>query len=202
MRHNSPIRRRRIRGGQNSVRHHVSDRPAAGAAAERSRRPRTWNWFDRALPGFGLRVHRSGAKAWIVQTRIEGKSRRVVIARHGEMDLAQARRRVVRRGEQRQARRGQPRLRNPPFPDWAPIPVSASGRTRGATSGTTPSPCPTPRLDRAACRSAVPRGPSSRHCPNHAIRMPTCFRASPKPERPPGTNSATYSDAATAGGRC
>ena len=48
--------------------------------------------FDRALPGFGLRVHRSGAKAWIVQTRIEGKSRRVVIARHGEMDLAQARR--------------------------------------------------------------------------------------------------------------
>ena len=48
--------------------------------------------FDRALPGFGLRVHRSGAKAWIVQTRIEGKSRRVVIARYGEMDLAQARR--------------------------------------------------------------------------------------------------------------
>ena len=48
--------------------------------------------FDRALPGFGLRVHRSGAKAWIVQTRIEGKSRRIVIARHGEMDLAQARR--------------------------------------------------------------------------------------------------------------
>ena len=37
MRHNSPMRRRRIRGGQNSVRHHVSHRPAAGAAAERSR---------------------------------------------------------------------------------------------------------------------------------------------------------------------
>ncbi|MDE0002342.1 MAG: tyrosine-type recombinase/integrase [Rhodospirillaceae bacterium] len=50
--------------------------------------------FDRALPGFGLRVHRSGAKAWIVQTRIEGKSRRIVIARYGEMDLAQARRRA------------------------------------------------------------------------------------------------------------
>ena len=50
--------------------------------------------FDQALPGFGLRVHRSGAKAWIVQTRIEGKSRRIVIARYGEMDLAQARRRA------------------------------------------------------------------------------------------------------------
>ena len=50
--------------------------------------------FDRALPGFGLRVHRTGAKAWIVQTRIEGKSRRIVIARYGEMDLAQARRRA------------------------------------------------------------------------------------------------------------
>ena len=50
--------------------------------------------FDKSLPGFGLRIHRSGAKAWIVQTRIEGKSRRIVIARFGEMDLAQARRRA------------------------------------------------------------------------------------------------------------
>ena len=50
--------------------------------------------FDKALPGFGLRVHRSGAKAWIVQTRIEGKTRRIVFARHGEMDLAQAHRRA------------------------------------------------------------------------------------------------------------
>ena len=50
--------------------------------------------FDRALPGFGLRIHRSGAKAWIVQTRIEGKTRRIVIARHVEMELTQARRRA------------------------------------------------------------------------------------------------------------
>ena len=50
--------------------------------------------FDKALPGFGLRIHASGAKAWIVQTRIEGRSRRIVIARHGEMDLAEARRRA------------------------------------------------------------------------------------------------------------
>ena len=50
--------------------------------------------FDRALPGFGLRIHRSGAKAWIVQTRIEGKIRRLVIARHVEIELTQARRRA------------------------------------------------------------------------------------------------------------
>ena len=50
--------------------------------------------FDRALPGFGLRIHPSGRKVWIVQARIEGRSRRIVVARHGEMGLAQARRRA------------------------------------------------------------------------------------------------------------
>ena len=50
--------------------------------------------FDRALPGFGLRIHPSGRKVWIVQARIEGRSRRIVIARHGEMKLAEARRRA------------------------------------------------------------------------------------------------------------
>ncbi len=50
--------------------------------------------FDKALPGFGLRIHPSGRKVWIVQARIEERSRRIVIARHGEMELAQARRRA------------------------------------------------------------------------------------------------------------
>ncbi len=50
--------------------------------------------FDKALPGFGLRIHPSGRKVWIVQARIEGRSRRIVIARHGEMTLAEARRRA------------------------------------------------------------------------------------------------------------
>lgn len=50
--------------------------------------------FDKTLPGFGLRIHRSGRKVWIVQARIEGRSRRIVIARHGEMELAEARRRA------------------------------------------------------------------------------------------------------------
>ena len=50
--------------------------------------------FDKSLPGFGLCIHPSGRKVWIVQTRIEGRSRRIVIARHGEMELAEARRRA------------------------------------------------------------------------------------------------------------
>ena len=50
--------------------------------------------FDKSLTGFGLCIHPSGRKVWIVQVRIEGRSRRIVIARHGEMDLAEARRRA------------------------------------------------------------------------------------------------------------
>ena len=50
--------------------------------------------FDKTLPGFGLRIHPSGRKVWIVQARIEGRSRRIVIARHGEIELAEARRRA------------------------------------------------------------------------------------------------------------
>ena len=50
--------------------------------------------FDKSLPGFGLRIHPSGNKVWIVQARIEGRSRRVVIARYGAMRLATARRRA------------------------------------------------------------------------------------------------------------
>ncbi len=50
--------------------------------------------FDKDLPGFGLRIHPSGRKVWIVQARIEGRSRRMVIARYGEMGLARARRRA------------------------------------------------------------------------------------------------------------
>ena len=56
--------------------------------------PRDTILFDRTLPGFGLRVHPSGRKVWIVQARIAGRTRRLRIARHGEMELAEARRRA------------------------------------------------------------------------------------------------------------
>ncbi len=47
--------------------------------------------FNRTLPGLGLRIHPSGRKVWIVQARIDDRSRRVDIARHGEMEPAEAR---------------------------------------------------------------------------------------------------------------
>ena len=50
--------------------------------------------FDKSLPGFGLRIHPSGRKVWIVQARIEGRSRRVLIARYGATRPAEARRRA------------------------------------------------------------------------------------------------------------
>ncbi len=50
--------------------------------------------FDKSLSGFGLRIHPSGRKVWIVQARIDGRTRRIVIARHGEMEHGEARRRA------------------------------------------------------------------------------------------------------------
>ena len=66
----------------------------ARLARESTPGPKDTVLFDKALPGFGLRIHPSGRKVWIVQARIEGRSRRIVIARHGEIELAQARRRA------------------------------------------------------------------------------------------------------------
>ena len=50
--------------------------------------------FDTSLSGFGLRIHPSGRKVWIVQARIDGRTRRIVIARHGDMAHGEARRRA------------------------------------------------------------------------------------------------------------
>ena len=48
--------------------------------------------WDRELPGFGLRVHPSGSKVYMVHKRSGGKSRRVTIGRHGVWSLDAARR--------------------------------------------------------------------------------------------------------------
>lgn len=49
----------------------------------------TW---DRELPGFGVRVHPSGSKVYMMHKRSGGKSRRVTIGRHGVWSLDAARR--------------------------------------------------------------------------------------------------------------
>ena len=48
--------------------------------------------WDRELPGFGVRVHPSGSKVYMVHKRADGKSRRVTIGRHGVWTLDAARR--------------------------------------------------------------------------------------------------------------
>lgn len=48
--------------------------------------------FDTETKGFGLRITASGAKAWIAEVHMDGKSKRRVIARVGEMKCAEARR--------------------------------------------------------------------------------------------------------------
>ena len=48
--------------------------------------------WDRELPGFGVRVHPTGSKVYMVHKRSGGKSRRVTIGRHGVWSLDAARR--------------------------------------------------------------------------------------------------------------
>ena len=52
-------------------------------------------FWDRKLPGFGLRVYPSGAKIYVVQTRAFGRSKRVTLGRHGELSPEQARKKAA-----------------------------------------------------------------------------------------------------------
>lgn len=52
-------------------------------------------FWDRALPGFGVRVYPSGSKVYVVQARFGGKSRRVTVGRHGVLTADRARRRAA-----------------------------------------------------------------------------------------------------------
>ena len=52
-------------------------------------------FWDRELLGFGVRVYPSEAKVYVVQTRREGRSKRVTVGRHGVISAARARRRAA-----------------------------------------------------------------------------------------------------------
>ncbi len=53
-------------------------------------------FWDRDLPGFGIRVYPSGAKVYVVQSRAFGRSKRVTVGRHGEVSADQARKEATR----------------------------------------------------------------------------------------------------------
>jgi integrase len=55
------------------------------------RRARERTFFDDALPGFGLRLRASGAQRFVVQYKIGGKHRRLVLGSPAEIDLGKAR---------------------------------------------------------------------------------------------------------------
>ena len=52
-------------------------------------------YWDRGLPGFGVRVYPSGSKMYLIQTRSGGKSRRITVGRHGVVSADQARRKAA-----------------------------------------------------------------------------------------------------------
>ena len=62
-------------------------------------------FWDRDLAGFGVRVHATGRKAWVAQSRGPRGVKRVTLGRHGEMTCEEARRETalvidrIKRGE-------------------------------------------------------------------------------------------------------
>ena len=52
-------------------------------------------FWDRDLPGFGVRVYTTGRKVYVVQTRGPGGPKRVSIGRHGEIAAEQARKQAA-----------------------------------------------------------------------------------------------------------
>ena len=48
-------------------------------------------WFDAGVPGFGLRARASGARSWIFQYKLGGKTRRMVIGAVSAIKVARAR---------------------------------------------------------------------------------------------------------------
>jgi integrase len=50
-----------------------------------------FEYYDRRLPSFGLRLSYNGTKSWFVMTRLDGKLIRVTLGRHPALSLAEAR---------------------------------------------------------------------------------------------------------------
>ena len=63
-------------------------------------------FWDRELAGLGVRVHTTGRKTWVVQSRGPGGPKRVTLGRHGELTVDEARKQAallidrIKRGEE------------------------------------------------------------------------------------------------------
>ena len=74
-------------------------------------------FWDREIPGFGVRVYATGRKVYVVQTRgPAGGPRRVTIGRHGEVSADEARSRAVVIIDR--IKRGEDPVPPPPAPAW------------------------------------------------------------------------------------
>lgn len=69
----------------------ICHRTVEGLRAERD----TLFW-DRRLPGFGVRVYATGAKVYVVQVRHRGRARRMSVGRHGVIAAEAARKRAAK----------------------------------------------------------------------------------------------------------
>ena len=71
-------------------------------------------FWDRDLPGFGVRVYASGRKSYVVQSRGPGGPRRLTLGRHGVLSAEQARRKAATAIDR--IKRGEEPLPPPPAP--------------------------------------------------------------------------------------
>ena len=73
-------------------------------------------FWDRDLPGFGVRVYTTGRKVYVVQSRGPAGPKRVTIGRHGEISAEQARKDAAIIIDR--IKRGEPPVAPPPVPAW------------------------------------------------------------------------------------
>ena len=138
-------------------------------------------FWDRELLGFGVRVYPSGAKVYVVQTRREGRSKRVTVGRHGVISAARARRRAALMLARLRA--GEDPL--PPPRRAAVGPRGHGGRPRGAVP---------PRVRRGALQAVddddLPGGSGAVDPPRP--RPAAGRRGQPPPRRGPSLSPARH----------